>query len=290
MLCTALAWPAQAGGKKKDASASRDADRGVNLYSPEREAALGHQLAREVERQARLVEDPIISEYVNRVGQNLARSSDARFPFTFKVIEDDSVNAFALPGGYVFINSGLVEVSEDENELAAVLAHEIGHVAARHMTRQATRGQLANLIGSPLASIAGGLAGAAARQAAALAIPLTFAHFDRESEAEADTLGVRYLFATGYDPSGMVSIFEKMEALKRRKTDAISSLFTTHPPDVERIRKAQQEIAEAPAGRDEFVISTSQYAAIRERLIALRNAREDRAPAAKPTLKSSPAR
>src|ERR1051325_10905081 len=165
-LALVLAVPATfAKDKKNDPEeiGNRDVGKGVNFYSLEKEIALGKQLAQEVERQAKIVDDPVIAEYVNRVGQNLVRNSDAKVPFTIKVVDSEEVNAFALPGGFFFVNSGLILKADTEAELAGVMAHEIAHVAARHGTRQATRGQVMNLATIPLIFM-GGWAGYGARQ------------------------------------------------------------------------------------------------------------------------------
>src|SRR5664279_2916448 len=217
---------------------NRDVGKGVNIYSLEKEMALGKQLAQEVQRQAKVVEDPLISEYINRIGQNLARNSDAKVPFTFQVIEGDSPNAFALPGGYVFVYTALIKIASEEDELAAAMAHEIAHVAARHMTRQATRSQIVNLAGVPIGVIlGGGLGGAVARQGANVGVPAAFMHFTRQDEAEADYLRVQYLYAAGYDPAGAISIFEKLESLERKQPGTVARIFSTHPLDAARIRK-----------------------------------------------------
>jgi predicted Zn-dependent protease len=256
--------------KKNDPSqiGARDVGKGVNFYSIEKEMALGKQLSMEVMRQAKLNEDPLVTEYVNRVGQNLVRNSDAKVPFTFQVIEDESPNAFALPGGFVFVYTGLIKMADEEDEFAGAVAHEIAHVAARHMTRQATKSEIANLASIPLSVILGGWGGYAARQAAGLAIPMAFLSFTRKDEAEADFLGVQYMYAAGYDPNGAVSIFEKLESIERRKPGTISKLFATHPMDAERIDKTQQEIQRILPSRAEYVVTTSEYVAIRDRLMA----------------------
>src|SRR5271169_4553100 len=199
--------------KKKDPEAigNRDIGKGVNFYSLEKEIALGKQLAQEVERQAKVIEDPTIAEYTNRIGQNLVRNSDAKVPFTIKVLDSEEVNAFALPGGFFFVNSGLILKAESEAELAGVMAHEIAHVAARHGTRQATRGEIAQ-VGMIIASIAipYGWTGYAIRQGAGMAIPLGFLTFSRANEREADHLGLQYMYKAGYDPAAFVDFFEKI--------------------------------------------------------------------------------
>ena len=258
--------------KKKDDPAqigNRDVGKGVNLYSLAKEMALGKQLAEEVQRQAKVVEDPLISEYINRVGQNLVRNSDAKVPFTFQVIEGESPNAFALPGGYVFVYTALLKIADEEDELAAAMAHEIAHVAARHMTRQATKSQIANLAGIPVGVIlGGGMGGAVARQAAGVALPAAFMKFTRQDESEADYLGVQYMYAAGYDPNGAISIFEKLESLEKKQPGTVARVFSTHPMDAARIRKTEEEIGHILPARGEYVINTSEYIGIRQRLIS----------------------
>jgi predicted Zn-dependent protease len=217
-----------------------------------------------------MVTDPLISEYVNRIGQNLVRSSDAKVPFTFQVIEGDSPNAFALPGGYVFVYTALLKIASEEDELAAAMAHEIGHVAARHMTRQASRSQIVNMAGVPIGVIlGGGIGGAVARQGAGVGLPAAFMHLTRQDESEADYLGVQYLYAAGYDPNGAISIFEKLESLERKQPGTVARIFSTHPMDAARIRKTEQEIESILPARDEYVINTSEYIDIRQRMISL---------------------
>ena len=266
-----LAGGVRAEDKKKDPNqiGNRDVGKGVNFYSLEKEIALGRQLAQEVLRQAKLNTDPIITEYVNRVGQNLVRNSDAKVPFTFQVIEADDLNAFALPGGYIFVNTGLIVMAEEEDEFAGAVAHEIAHVAARHMTRQATKSQIANIARIPLSVVLGGWAGVAARQGAGLVIPMTFLSFSRRDESEADYLGLQYMYSAGYDPNGAINIFERLQALSRRQPGRVSRLFSTHPMDDARIRNAQKEIQEILPARDTYVVTTSEYNDVRRRLLKM---------------------
>ncbi|MGO9255530.1 MAG: M48 family metallopeptidase [Bryobacteraceae bacterium] len=248
---------------------SRDVGKCLNVFSIEKEIALGKQLAEEVKRQARLKDDPLISEFVNRVGQNLARNSDAKVPFTFQVIEDEAPNAFALPGGFVFVNTGLLKIADEEDEFAAALAHEIAHVAARHLTCQATKQQLLTLLALPAGAVLGGWGGVLARQGMNVGMPAAFMKFTRANEAEADYLGVQYMYAAGYDPNGAISIFEKLELLQRQKPGALSRIFASHPMDSTRIDKTQEEIQRILPSKPEYVLTTSEYHDIRERLITL---------------------
>src|SRR4051812_44551379 len=214
----------------------RDVGKCLNFYSIEKEIALGKQLAEEVSRQAKLNRDPIVTEKVSRIGQNLVRNSDAKLPFTFQVVEDDVPNAFALPGGFIFVNTGLLKLASEEDELAGAMAHEIAHVAARHMTCQATKGQIANIASIPASILlGGGLGGYAARQAMGVGAQTAFLKLSRAAESEADYLGTQYLYAAGYDPAGAISIFEKIESLQKSQPSTLGRIFSTHPMDADRI-------------------------------------------------------
>jgi predicted Zn-dependent protease len=264
-----------AGDKKKDPEeiGNRDVGKGVNFYSLEKEIALGKQLAQEVERQAKIIDDPVIAEYVNRVGQNLVRNSDAKVPFTIKVLDSEEVNAFALPGGFFFVNSGLMLKAESEAELAGVMAHEIAHVAARHGTKQATKGEIANLATIPLIFM-GGWAGYAIRQGAGLAIPLGFLKFSQSMESEADYLGLQYLYKSGYDPTAFVDFFEKIQSLEKKKPGTLAKIFSSHPPTDNRIKAAQTEIQKILVAKPEYVVNTSEFNDVKGRLAMLHNRRK----------------
>ena len=241
-----------------------------NWYSMEHEIGLGREYSREIEVSVRLLADPVVTEYVNRLAQNLVRNSDAKVPFTVKVIDSDEVNAFALPGGFLYVNSGLILASQDEAELAGVMAHEIAHVAARHATRQLTRSQMFNLASIPLIFVGGGL-GVAVRQVAGLAIPLSLTKFSRGFEAEADYLGVEYLYKSGYDPQAFISFFERVQAEEKHKPGLIAKAFADHPQTADRVKKTQREIAGILPPRDAYIVSTSDFEEVRSRLIAIGN-------------------
>jgi predicted Zn-dependent protease len=274
--------------KDPDQIGNRNVSGKVNFYSIEKEIALGKQLASQVERQAKIINDPVIAEYVNRVGQNLVRNSDAKVPFTIKVIDSEEVNAFALPGGFFFVNSGLVIKADNEAELAGVMAHEIAHVAARHGTRQATRGEIAQLGMIPLIFV-GGWTGYGLYQAASVLVPVGFLKFSRGFESEADMLGLEYMYKAGYDPTAFVDFFEKIETLEKRKPGTMSKVFSTHPPTDSRIVEAQKNIQQLKA-KPEYVLTTSEFNDIRGRLMAMHNKRKIDAPSdpTRPTLRRAP--
>jgi predicted Zn-dependent protease len=241
-----------------------------NWYSLEKQIAMGKQYAQQVESRSKMVTDPVVTEYINRVGQNLVRNSDAQVPFTIKVVDSDQINAFALPGGFFYIDSGLILAADNEAELAGVMAHEIAHVAACHAARENTRGSLMNLASIPLIFI-GGPVGYAGYEAAGLALPLTFLKFSRGFEAQADYLGVQYMYKAGYDPQAFTAFFEKVDALNKKKPGLLAKAFETHPQTPDRIEKTQKEINTLLPPRQEYKVDTSEFQEVKARLAKLEN-------------------
>jgi beta-barrel assembly-enhancing protease len=245
--------------------------RGIgNWYSLERQIAMGKQFSDQVEATSRLITDSEITEYVNRIGQNLVRNSDSLVPFTIKVIESDDINAFALPGGFFYVDSGLILSADNEAELAGVMAHEIAHVAACHVARQTTRGKMLNMAAIPLMMI-GGPIGYAGYEALTIAAPLTYLKFSRHFETEADFLGVQYMYKAGYDPQALTSFFEKIKSLEKSKEGVVAKAFRTHPQTPDRIEKTQAEINTLLPAKDEYKVDTSEFEDTKTHLENLQN-------------------
>ncbi|HWF91429.1 MAG TPA: M48 family metallopeptidase [Terriglobales bacterium] len=257
-----------------------------NWYSIEKQVAMGRSYAQQVESQSKMITDPVITEYVNRIGQNIVRNSDAQVPFTIKVIDSDVVNAMALPGGYFYVNSGLILAADEESELAAVMAHEIAHVAACHAAREQSRGNLMQMASIPLIFI-GGPIGYAGYEAAGFALPMTFLKFSRDFESQADYLGIQYLYKSGYDPSAMVTFFEKIEAMDKKKPGTLAKAFDTHPQTPDRIEKTQEEIGSILPARPQYIVSTSEFDEVKARLAMLENRHKvlDKKDSSRPSLR-----
>jgi beta-barrel assembly-enhancing protease len=255
-------------------------------YSLETEIKMGKQYSMQVENSVKMVQDPVVTEYVNRIGQNLVRNSDAQVPFTIKVIDSDEINAFALPGGFFYVNSGLILAADEEAELAGVMAHEIAHVAARHGMRQMTRANWANIGTIPLIFVGGGI-GYAVYEAAGLGLPLTFMKFQRNFEAEADFLGLQYMYKTGYDPQAFISFFEKIQAKEKKKPGTLAKAFASHPQTPDRIEKSQQEIATILPAKTQYIVSTSEFDDVKSRLATIENRHKvnDQKDGSKPSLR-----
>jgi predicted Zn-dependent protease len=244
-----------------------------NWYSTETEIRMGKSYAMQLEKSVKFVNDPVVNEYVNRIAQNLVKNSDAKVPFTIKVIDSDEVNAMALPGGFMYVNSGLILTADDEAEMAGVIAHEISHVAAHHAVREQTRLNYAQLGTIPLIFI-GGWTGYGIYEAAQIGIPLTFLQFSRGFESQADFLGVQYMYRAGYDPQAFVTIFEKLENLEKTKPHLISKAFSSHPQTPDRIEATQKEIATILPPRAEYVVTTSEFDDVKARLARIENKRK----------------
>jgi predicted Zn-dependent protease len=261
--------------------------RGVgNWYSVEKQVAMGRQFAQQVESQVKLVNDPVVTEYINRIGQNLVRNSDAQVPFTIKVIDSDVVNAMALPGGFFYVNSGLILAADEEAEVAGVMAHEIAHVAACHAAREQTRASLMQMATIPLIFVGGGI-GYAGYEAAGIGGLFGILKFSRGFEAEADYLGIEYMYRAGYDPSAFVSFFEKVQAMEKKKPGTLAKAFDTHPQNADRIAKSQEEIRKILPAKPQYVVTTSEFDDVKARLAALENKHKllDQKDSAKPSLR-----
>jgi hypothetical protein len=263
-------------GSKDDVNAVGNRDigaRGIgNWYSVDFEIKLGKSYATELEKSTKLITDPVIVEYVNRIGQNIVKNSDCKVPFTIKVIDSDEINAMALPGGFFYVNSGLILNADEEAELAGVMAHETAHVCAHHIAREMTRSNYAQIGMVPLIFI-GGWTGYGIYEAASIGIPMTFLKFSREFESEADYLGVQYMYRAGYDPQAFITFFEKIQALEKRKPGLVAKAFSDHPQTPDRILHSQEEIARILPARDEYTVTTSEFDDIKARLARIENKR-----------------
>jgi predicted Zn-dependent protease len=258
--------------KKKNMDVENIGNRDINKggFHPmtpnlESEIALGRSVSRELESQVTLVQDPMITEYVNRVGQNLVKNSDSKIPFTIKVIDSDEINAVSLPGGFFYVNTGLILAADDEAELAGVMAHEIAHVTARHAAEQQGRASFVNMLSLPASIFTGGIVGAVVQQSAAILIPTAFYKFNRDAEKEADWLGLQYMYKAGYDPGASVSFFEKLQARETAKRK-VSSLFSTHPPTDDRVSENKVNIENFLPAREQYLVTTSEFNRVKAHL------------------------
>lgn len=261
--------------------------------STEKEVRQGREFAAEIDRESKFIDDPVVTEYINRVGQNIVLHSDAKVTFTIKVIDSDEVNAFALPGGFFYVNKGLILAADNEAELAGVMAHEIGHVAARHAMENQTKASLLEYAAIAGSIFIGGIPGMIYQNTAGLGLMGAFMKFSRSAEEEADRLGVQYMYAAGYDPNAMATMFEKLEAKNKKKPGFISRAFASHPAPPDRRASALALAARFPE-HDEYVISSSEFQRVKARLLRLSNARASSAgdipggengPPGRPTLK-----
>ena len=245
-----------------------------NWYSTDSEIKMGKSVSMEIEKSTRFITDPVVTEYVNRVGQNIVKNSDCKVPFTIKVIDSDEINAMALPGGFFYVNSGLILNADEEAELAGVMAHEVAHVCAHHAVREQTRMNYAQLGTIPLIMMTGySWTGYGIYEATQFAVPLTFLKFSRDFEAQADFLGIQYMYRAGYDPQAFISFFEKVQALEKRKPGLVAKAFSDHPQTPDRILHSQEEIAKILPPRDEYTVTTSEFDDVKARLARIENKR-----------------
>jgi hypothetical protein len=246
-----------------------------NWHSTNWEISAGKQYSMEIEKSAHLITDPVVVEYVNRVGQNIVKNSDCKVPFTIKVIDSDEINAMALPGGFFYVNSGLILAADEEAELAGVMAHETAHVCAHHAAREMTRANYAEIGSIPLIIFTqGSWTGYGIYEASQLAIPISFLEFSREFEAEADWLGVQYMYRAGYDPQAFIQIFEKLDALEKHKPGTLAKVFADHPQTPDRIAHSEEEIATILPARPDYMVSTSEFDDVKARLARIENRRK----------------
>jgi len=279
-------------GSEDDVSAIGDRNiggRGMgNWYSTDWEIRNGKQYSMEIEKSAHMVTDPVVNEYVNRVGQNIVKNSDCKVPFTIKVIDSDEINAMALPGGFFYVNSGLILAADEEAELAGVMAHEVAHVCAHHAAREMTRMNYMQIGSVPLIIFAqGSWTGYGIYEASQLAIPVTFLQFSRNFEGEADWLGLQYMYKAGYDPQALIQFFEKLDALEKHKPGTLAKVFSDHPQTPDRIARSEEEIATIMPPRPDYIVTTSEFDDIKARLARLENKRKlnDKDKGNKPTLR-----
>jgi beta-barrel assembly-enhancing protease len=259
-----------------------------NWYSTNWEIGTGKQYSMEIEKSAHMITDPVVAEYVNRVGQNIVKNSDCKVPFTIKVIDSDEINAMALPGGFFYVNSGLILAADEEAELAGVMAHETAHVCAHHAAREMTRMNYIQIGQIPLIIFTqGSWTGYGIYEASQLAIPISFLQFSRQFEAEADWLGLQYMYKSGYDPQAFIQFFEKIDALEKHKPGTLAKVFADHPQTPDRIAHSEDEIATIMPARPDYVVTTSEFDDIKARLARLENKRKinDKGNGNKPTLR-----
>ena len=263
--------------------------RGIsNWYSSDSEIRMGKQYAMEIEKSAHMISDPVVNEYVNRIGQNIVKNSDCKVPFTIKVIDSEEINAMALPGGFFYVNSGLILAADEEAELAGVMAHETAHVCAHHAARQMTKLNYAQIGSIPLIIFTSGTwTGYGIYEATQLAIPIAFLKFSRGDEAEADWLGLQYMYKSGYDPQAFIQFFEKIDALEKHKPGTLAKVFADHPQTPDRINRSEDEIATILPAKPDYIVSTSEFDDVKARLARIENKRKlnDKGKDNKPTLR-----
>src|SRR6202041_287398 len=246
-----------------------------NWYSVDTEIKMGKMYADQIEKSTKFITDPVIVEYVNRVGQNIVKNSDCKVPFTIKIIDSDEINAMALPGGFFYVNSGLIMAADEEAELAGVMAHETAHVCAHHAAREMTRMNYAQIGSIPLIIFTpGSWTGYGIYEATQLAIPITFLQFSRSFEAEADWLGLQYMYKAGYDPQAFIQFFEKIDALEKHKPGTLAKVFADHPQTPDRIAHSEEEIATIMPAKPDYVVTTSEFDDVKTRLARLENKRK----------------
>ncbi|HXJ94388.1 MAG TPA: M48 family metallopeptidase [Terriglobia bacterium] len=284
MVVVFAAVPLAADGQKDDVDAigsRKIAHR--SIISEQKEIGIGKQYSEQVDRQSKLVTDPVVTEYVNRVAQNIARNSDLKIPLTVKVIDDPSINAFALPGGFLYVNTGVIQHADEESQLAGVMAHEIGHVAARHWASMMTKQTILQFAMIPLMFTPMSIGVYYGLSAAMQGLPIIFLKFTQQQEAEADFLGLEYMYKAGYDPESYVTFFGKVAEMERHQPGSVPSIFMDHPPTPDRIINCEKEIKSILPKKPEYLVSTSEFNDVKARMTTVLMAQNRQKPGG-PTL------
>jgi len=240
----------------------------LQLISVNDEIALGRQAQQEVRRQVPELRDATINNYVENLGRRIAARADGpRYPYSFDVANKREINAFALPGGPIWVHRGAIDAAQNEAQLAGVLAHEIAHIANRHAASQITKGTFANVGLGVLGALLGGGNGAKiAQMGAGIAAQATMMKFSRDAEREADMKGLSYMRRAGYDPRGMVEFLQVLRARQGRDPGSVQTFFASHPAPTERVARLQQEANRLAGGRRD----SAQFQQVQSRLNRLR--------------------
>ncbi len=237
-----------------------------NIISISQEIKLGKQASKEVEKEMKVVNIPMVRDYINYLGNRLASHSDLKIAYHFGVIEDEEINAFSLPGGYVYVFTGLIDATENESELAGVIGHEIGHIASRHATELLSMQKGINIFASILFNVLGVRITGTQAQLANITATLGVLHYNRSQEKEADDLGLKYMMKAGYNPYSMITFFYKLKKIHKEKPNILTKILSTHPVTDERIERIKREIENMHINEEDFITNTPQFIRIKSLL------------------------